>query len=382
MVSSGAVPFGTWLSEAICLVPQQICRVEGGKLVPLSDGSRSAVDPAVTSIDQLAKSISFGMYDSVLQAASGIPVVVGMNSWERTENEDMLLALFSAALSYVTMLKIHFTFDRYVASTLERFNLGASKVKSMCGSSQQTKVYKGSLMFALKDTQASAVREIRTDFRNHLQRVVQQPDNFLSTMYSGRYTLADFPSHQTPSFYRKLEAVAAALGRVDTQFHSGNDVASMAHDDAGSLGLVTVKTVRQWRWFDEDEESSGVAGDAPGADVDAPDAPSLPCKQPYGSPHVQHWCLTGECIKRCALCDDMCASHDHFHDDTPGAVHLCSRQHACVDPNLAGHPAKLCESPGTCEIRPHPTVETRTFAGHFDEFEYTYKVQQVEAMMP
>lgn len=57
-----------------------------------------------------------------------------MNSWVRTESEDMLLALLSAALSNMTLLKTHFAFDRYVAQMLARFNLGASKVplRYMC----------------------------------------------------------------------------------------------------------------------------------------------------------------------------------------------------------------------------------------------------------
>lgn len=61
----------------------------------------------------------------------------GMNSWERLEIEDQMLALMSAALSNLTLLKTHFTFDRYVSQMLQRFNLGASKVISMCGTSQR-----------------------------------------------------------------------------------------------------------------------------------------------------------------------------------------------------------------------------------------------------
>lgn len=53
------------------------------------------------------------------------------------EIEDQMLALLSAALSSLTLLKTHFTFDRYVSQMLQRFNLGASKVISMCGSSQR-----------------------------------------------------------------------------------------------------------------------------------------------------------------------------------------------------------------------------------------------------
>jgi len=82
----------------------------------------------------------------------------GMNSWERLEIEDQLLALLSASLSNLTLLKTHFTFDRYVSQMLERFNLGASKVISMCGGSSPSKVYRGSIMLALKDTQVCFIQ--------------------------------------------------------------------------------------------------------------------------------------------------------------------------------------------------------------------------------
>ena len=52
----------------------------------------------------------------------------GIGSWERTESEDMLLSLLSAAVSDLTMFKTHFSFDRYTNQTLKRFNLGAPKV--------------------------------------------------------------------------------------------------------------------------------------------------------------------------------------------------------------------------------------------------------------
>ena len=49
----------------------------------------------------------------------------GMNSWERLEIEDQLLALLSASLSSLTLLKTHFTFDRY-QSDLEEASLPLS----------------------------------------------------------------------------------------------------------------------------------------------------------------------------------------------------------------------------------------------------------------
>lgn len=74
----------------------------------------------------------------------------GIGSWERTEQEDMLLSLLSAAVSNVTLFKTHFSFDRYTHQTLQRFNLGAPKVRAMCGGASSG-VFNGSIAFCLKD---------------------------------------------------------------------------------------------------------------------------------------------------------------------------------------------------------------------------------------
>ena len=56
-------------------------------------------------------------------------VLAGIGSWERTETEDMLMSLFSAAISNITVFKTHFDFNRYTEQTLSRFNTGAPKVR-------------------------------------------------------------------------------------------------------------------------------------------------------------------------------------------------------------------------------------------------------------
>lgn len=72
LAGSGSKGLGEWAAFAICLVPIQLCRVEGGVLQPFKDGVRMVVDPqlAVDSMDSIASSISFGLYDSIrLKAA-------------------------------------------------------------------------------------------------------------------------------------------------------------------------------------------------------------------------------------------------------------------------------------------------------------------------
>lgn len=86
----------------------------------------------------------------------------GIGSWERTEQEDMLLSLLSAAISNWTLFKTHFTFDRYTQQTLQRFNLGAPKVRAMCGGAD-ARVFAGDIVFCLKDVVGFAVEEVKEE---------------------------------------------------------------------------------------------------------------------------------------------------------------------------------------------------------------------------
>ena len=99
----------------------------------------------------------------------------GLGSWERTESEDMLLSLLSAAITNVTLYKTHFTFDRNTCQTLQRFNLGAPKVRAMCGGAAVGKVFNGDIVFCLKDVVESAVAGVKAEvcwvirgYMNHL----------------------------------------------------------------------------------------------------------------------------------------------------------------------------------------------------------------------
>lgn len=67
---------GAWLQCAASLVPVQICRCEGNNLHPLSDGAPLQLDEEVTDINEVASSISFGMYDLLLHSCCTMPVFV------------------------------------------------------------------------------------------------------------------------------------------------------------------------------------------------------------------------------------------------------------------------------------------------------------------
>jgi len=102
--------------------------------------------------------------------------------------------------------------------------------------------------------QASSVGEVRREFRGHLERMVQQPDNnFLTTMYSGRFSLADFPSHQSKGFYRKLEKVASQLLATEPHFRTGKEFLQAARMLLNKLSNC------DWTPLDRDQIRSRIA---------------------------------------------------------------------------------------------------------------------------
>lgn len=82
------------------------------------------------------------------------------------------------------------------------------------------------------------------------------------------------------------------------------------------------------------------------------------------------------CMQTCPLCEYACPG-THFHGlEDPSATHLCGREHACVDP--ATKQQRKCGNKGACGITAElAKVETRTFRGKLQDFEYTALTRQV-----
>ena len=148
------VPVGRWIQLLMCLVPIQIARAENNGLKPLVDGLQIPTHLNYADALSLAGMIRFGFYESMLEAWVGNIKVVssmgkqssgksyllnhlsgslldvaggrctdgvwmtvrptkdclyilldfeGLGSFERSEQEDMLLSIFNAAVSNITI---------------------------------------------------------------------------------------------------------------------------------------------------------------------------------------------------------------------------------------------------------------------------------------
>ncbi len=159
--SCSNTPMGLWMQRLVCLVPIQIARAENNGLKPLVDGLQILPHLNYADALSLAELIRFGFYESVLESWVGDIKVVssmgkqssgksyllnhlsgslldvaggrctdgvwmticptssclyvlldfeGLGSFERSEQEDMLLSLLNAAISNITIFNKKVTF--------------------------------------------------------------------------------------------------------------------------------------------------------------------------------------------------------------------------------------------------------------------------------
>ncbi|KAL2635729.1 hypothetical protein R1flu_007208 [Riccia fluitans] len=176
---------GGWIRQLLCLVPIQIARAENNCLRPLADGLELSADVDYDNTISLASLLRFGFYDTVFTSWRNKPVKIissmgkqssgksyllnhlsgslldvsggrctngvwmtvrfddssanenacmyllldfeGVGTFERSEQEDMLLSVLNAAVSNITIYnKKDFNIDRETETMFERFQSGVS----------------------------------------------------------------------------------------------------------------------------------------------------------------------------------------------------------------------------------------------------------------
>lgn len=90
--------------------------------------------------------------------------------------------------------------------TLKHMNKGAEKVKSISGSSAESLIFNGAITLCLKDVQPSAMGSVGPEFTDKLIDLVQNGENFVSSIYGGSVLALSFPP-LCKDFYRTLEKV-------------------------------------------------------------------------------------------------------------------------------------------------------------------------------
>ncbi|KIO18763.1 hypothetical protein M407DRAFT_224787 [Tulasnella calospora MUT 4182] len=98
----------------------------------------------------------------------------------------------------------------------------------------------------------------------------------------------------------------------------------------------------------------------------------LLCAVPHDEPHERHACDNRlACPIRCELCQQYCATGDHFHGLDHSLPHLCGQEHGC---------RRQCEAAGICEINTTPQSVETTFTGKHSTFSYTKYTQRAKRL--
>ncbi|KAL0226532.1 hypothetical protein P9112_013856 [Eukaryota sp. TZLM1-RC] len=75
------------------------------------------------------------------------------------------------------------------------------------------------------------------------------------------------------------------------------------------------------------------------------------CQEPHHVEHSRHHCGSGGCPHKCPLCQRMCCSTDHFHEQESDQ-HLCGNDHNCPHE---------CSKRGNCEVLTHLRQREETY---------------------
>eukprot|EP01083_Nonionella_stella_P205503 748291_1 len=135
----------------------------------------------------------------------------GLGSFERSAQEDMLLATFNAAVSNCTIFKCDNRFDRSIEDMFSKFQAG---VKIMKGSEG---CFAGELMLIVKDVIETGADAAVDDFMRHVERLAQssqlvtndkgerESPFFLYQMYKRGLAIIPYPPLANEAFFTELD---------------------------------------------------------------------------------------------------------------------------------------------------------------------------------
>ncbi|XP_057831411.1 uncharacterized protein LOC131042113 [Cryptomeria japonica] len=269
---------GVWVRKLVCLVPIQIARAEKNGMVALKDGLQIPPDISYTGSVSLANQLRFGFYDAVLNSWKGQIKVIssmgkqssgksyllnhlsgslldvaggrctdgvwmtliasdggdvpgdsrclyvlldfeGLGSFERSEQEDMLLSVLNAAISNITIFnKKDFHLDKETETSFSRFQSGINLLE------QDNKLFKGLFYIAIKDVDASDVHDLIQEFNEKIFQIcTKSPENFILKMYGGKVEIdAMAPYNRSEYYQHSLSELAQNVHKIDHCYDNGS----------------------------------------------------------------------------------------------------------------------------------------------------------------
>ncbi|CAE6410025.1 unnamed protein product [Rhizoctonia solani] len=276
-VAGSSFQFGSFVAELICLIPIQLAVTRENGFIPLKDG---ILNPAFerqllgADVPAIINSISVGWYESLFQsymATKPVRVVSsmgeqsvgksyclnhfadtsfagsamrttegvwlsctptddyllvcldfeGVQSIERSAQEDTLLVLFNAAISNMVLFRNNFAISRNIAGLFKSFQSSAMVLDPQLNPG----LFNSDLAIIIKDVVHTDTKDIVREFSQKFQDIVweEQDQNFITRLHRGQLHIMPWPVIKSRNFYTLFQRLRDCLERQ--QFtHNGGGV--------------------------------------------------------------------------------------------------------------------------------------------------------------
>ncbi|KAH8986525.1 hypothetical protein EDB86DRAFT_2809505 [Lactarius hatsudake] len=283
--------FGEWLVDLLCLIPIHIAICRENRFIPLADGVLSSdLEQSLlgAEVNKIVDKLSFGWYESIFKSYMAVkPVKVvssmgqqsvgksfslnhlvdtsfagsamrttegvwmsvtptddalivaldfeGVDSVERSPQEDMLLVLFNTAISNLVLFRNNFAFSRDISGLFQSFQSSASVLDPAANPT----LFQSTLVIIIKAStqmthhRAASYNLTHRTFSLKFQKIVEQEqhDNFISRLHGGKLDIMPWPVIESKEFYKSFTTLKRQLDQQKT-----------LHSTAGEF-LHTIKTL-------------------------------------------------------------------------------------------------------------------------------------------
>ncbi|CAI2191699.1 11574_t:CDS:10, partial [Funneliformis geosporum] len=260
---SSEYQLGDWIIQLCCLIPIQIAVARNNLFLPLKDGLFSNFEfDGYGHVNNIAENISFGWYEGIFKHFSDKQVKVvssmgeqscgksfmlnhlvgtsfdgsamrctegvwmsleflyvaldfeGLNSLERSAQEDLFLTLFNTIISNLILFKNQFTVNRDISSMFQRFQDGAMLFES------DPKLFQAKLCVIIKDVPKADIEDIIQEFKLKFSQLVSEEvgDNFISRMCRGGLDIITWPMFNDNAWFKALSILKKKLYKLETKY--------------------------------------------------------------------------------------------------------------------------------------------------------------------
>ena len=163
-----------------------------------------------------------GCWMTVKEHADCLYVILdfeGLGSFERTEQDDMMLSLFNSAVSTATIFKTEKRLDRDAEKLFHKINMGSDQLKG------NDKIFQGKFMIVINDVAEQDVNDTPQEFLEKIDLIVSKSEtNFLNNLYNGGFETQAFPAFESKRYYKELENLLRIIKfEIEHIFTSGLD---------------------------------------------------------------------------------------------------------------------------------------------------------------